>query len=262
MVNDSKERRKGSKEDNDNNNSNNNNNNDNDNNNDNEGERSSNTLHLIDGDYNNVDSAGVQEEPTSVNGDSNQNKQHETYLSLESQNGGIRNSEVGEREISQNIHTNPITEPPKPDDPVGPQEPLDPVPEMKAARAAIDAPPDGEPRNRPESEARSGEMPEQDREPGGGVLDKTSSENSPDKREGAENSDIKLDLKDLEPEQRTRLEAQSGHKQDFGAPKDDPNQSPDTLTDKDSKIPGELRFCNYGHSLEQSFQINGKIFLK
>ena len=29
----------------------------------------------------------------------------QTYLSLESQNGGIRNSEVGERQISENIHT-------------------------------------------------------------------------------------------------------------------------------------------------------------
>ena len=252
MVNDSEERRKGSKEDNNNNNDNDNNNNNksnndnsNNNDNDNEGERSSNTLHLIDGDYNNVDSAGVQEEPTSVNGDSNQNKQHETYLSLESQNGGIRNSEVGEREISQNIHTNPITEPPKPIDPVWPQEPRDLVPEMKAARAAIDAPPDGEPRNRPEAEARSGEMPENIGEPGRGVLDKTSSEKSPERKEGAENSDIKLDLKDLEPEQKTRSEAQSDQKQDFGAPKDDPIQAPDTLKDKDSKIPGKLRFCNF-----------------
>ena len=50
-------------------------------------------------DYN-VDSADVREEPNGQN--------HETYLSLESQNGGIRNSEVGEREISQNIHTKPI----------------------------------------------------------------------------------------------------------------------------------------------------------
>ena len=239
MVNDSEERRKGSKEDNNNNND---NNNSNSNDNDNEGERGSNTLHLIDGDYNNVDSAGVQDEPNSVNGDSNQNKQHETYLSLESQNGGIRNSEVGEREISQNIHTNPITEPPKPEDPIGPQEPGDLVPEMKAARAAIDAPPEGEHRNRPGAETRSGEMPENIGEPGRGVLDKTSSEKSPERKEGAENSDIKLDLKDLEPEQKTRSEAQSGHKQDFGAPKDDPNLAPDTLIY--SKIPGKLRFCN------------------
>ena len=93
------------KENNDNNIINNNNNNVVD-----DSERGSNTQDSVAGDYNADDSAGVQDEPRS--GNANQNKQ-ETYLSLESQNGGIRNSEVGEREISQNIHTKPINEPTK-----------------------------------------------------------------------------------------------------------------------------------------------------
>ena len=72
-----------------------------------------------------VDSSGVHEEPKDTQNESPndedtpdyaQNDEKtpknlstvgklQTYLSLESQNGGIRNSEVGERQISENIHT-------------------------------------------------------------------------------------------------------------------------------------------------------------
>jgi len=139
-----------------------------------------------------------------------------------------------------------------------PQKTQDQAPIKKEARprTSVDPGRGDKPEQRPEAEAVSDEKPEDGKPPGKPVPDTANSEKSPepeaDKKPEAENSEIKLELKDPgkpepEPEQvpdRTpapdaRLEAS----QNAGGIKDEPNDDKDK--DQENKIPGRFIFIAY-----------------